>query len=118
MKAMIDNITDLECKSIVIGMPHRGAKYEGPDMCWCLFPLVHWLLVCLTMMPAIGCVLQEVSTGMKGVQCTRLCTMDCCNIVLPCVSAGRLNVLANVVRKPMAQIFAEFSGKKLKGPEG
>lgn len=54
MKAMIDNITDLGCKSIVIGMPHRG----------------------------------------------------------------RLNVLANVVRKPMAQIFAEFSGKKLKGPEG
>jgi hypothetical protein len=32
--------------------------------------------------------------------------------------SGRLNVLANVVRKPMAQIFAEFSGKKLKGPEG
>jgi 2-oxoglutarate dehydrogenase complex dehydrogenase (E1) component-like enzyme len=27
--------------------------------------------------------------------------------------AGRLNVLANVVRKPMAQIFSEFSGKKL-----
>jgi hypothetical protein len=24
-----------------------------------------------------------------------------------------LNVLANVVRKPMAQIFSEFSGKKL-----
>lgn len=31
--------------------------------------------------------------------------------------AGRLNVLANVVRKPMAQIFSEFSGKKLKGPD-
>jgi 2-oxoglutarate dehydrogenase complex dehydrogenase (E1) component-like enzyme len=28
-------------------------------------------------------------------------------------TAGRLNVLANVVRKPMAQIFSEFSGKKL-----
>jgi 2-oxoglutarate dehydrogenase E1 component len=28
-----------------------------------------------------------------------------------------LNVLANVVRKPMAQIFSEFSGKKLKGPD-
>lgn len=53
MKAMIDRITDLECKNIVIGMPHRG----------------------------------------------------------------RLNVLANVVRKPMAQIFSEFSGKKLKGPD-
>lgn len=25
MKALIDRITDLECKSIVIGMPHRGA---------------------------------------------------------------------------------------------
>eukprot|EP00879_Flechtneria_rotunda_P007432 GHRR01007796.1.p1 GENE.GHRR01007796.1~~GHRR01007796.1.p1 ORF type:complete len:742 (+),score=239.80 GHRR01007796.1:134-2359(+) len=54
MKAMIDKITDMECNSVVIGMPHRG----------------------------------------------------------------RLNVLANVVRKPMAQIFSEFSGKKLKGPEG
>jgi hypothetical protein len=38
--------------------------------------------------------------------------------LLFCSCAGRLNVLANVVRKPMAQIFAEFSGKKLKGPEG
>jgi hypothetical protein len=36
----------------------------------------------------------------------------------PSTNAGRLNVLANVVRKPMAQIFSEFSGKKLKGPEG
>ena len=27
------------------------------------------------------------------------------------VSPGRLNVLANVVRKPMRQIFSEFSGK-------
>lgn len=25
--------------------------------------------------------------------------------------AGRLNVLANVVRKPLAQIFSEFTGK-------
>ncbi|KAF8071292.1 ogdh [Scenedesmus sp. PABB004] len=53
MKALIDRITDRGCKSIVIGMPHRG----------------------------------------------------------------RLNVLANVVRKPMAQIFSEFTGKKLKGPD-
>jgi hypothetical protein len=30
---------------------------------------------------------------------------------------GRLNVLANVVRKPMAQIFSEFSGKAQKGAE-
>ena len=29
--------------------------------------------------------------------------------------AGRLNILANVVRKPMQQIFAEFGGIK---PEG
>lgn len=28
---------------------------------------------------------------------------------------GRLNVLANVVRKPMEQIFSEFSGKARKG---
>lgn len=26
MKALIDNITDLGCKSMVIGMPHRGEK--------------------------------------------------------------------------------------------
>jgi 2-oxoglutarate dehydrogenase E1 component len=30
MKAMIDRITDLECKNIVIGMPHRG---EGLLQC-------------------------------------------------------------------------------------
>jgi 2-oxoglutarate dehydrogenase E1 component len=29
---------------------------------------------------------------------------------------GRLNVLANVVRKPMRQIFSEFTGKKHVGP--
>jgi 2-oxoglutarate dehydrogenase complex dehydrogenase (E1) component-like enzyme len=27
MKALIDRITDLEAKSIVIGMPHRGERY-------------------------------------------------------------------------------------------
>jgi hypothetical protein len=27
MKAMIDRITDMECKSIVIGMPHRGEAH-------------------------------------------------------------------------------------------
>lgn len=31
---------------------------------------------------------------------------------------GRLNVLANVVRKPMAQIFSEFSGRAAKGDDG
>ena len=31
---------------------------------------------------------------------------------------GRLNLLANVVRKPMAQIFSEFSGRKMKGASG
>lgn len=30
----------------------------------------------------------------------------------PPLPPGRLNVLANVVRKPMRQIFTEFSGKK------
>ena len=30
----------------------------------------------------------------------------------PCIHAGRLNVLANVVRKPMQQIFSEFTGIK------
>ena len=29
-----------------------------------------------------------------------------------CMHAGRLNVLANVVRKPMQQIFSEFTGIK------
>ena len=31
---------------------------------------------------------------------------------------GRLNVLANVVRKPMAQIFSEFSGRAQRGEGG
>ncbi len=35
---------------------------------------------------------------------------------LPCgARAGRLNVLANVVRKPLRQIFSEFAGA---GPDG
>ena len=32
-----------------------------------------------------------------------------------CACAGRLNVLANVVRKPLRQIFSEFAGA---GPDG
>ena len=35
-------------------------------------------------------------------------------IVMCMPHRGRLNVLANVVRKPLAQIFAEFQGKKSK----
>ena len=34
------------------------------------------------------------------------------SIVLGMPHRGRLNVLANVVRKPMAQIFSEFTGVK------
>eukprot|EP00955_Chlamydomonas_euryale_P119126 366573-Chlamydomonas_euryale.AAC.54 len=35
------------------------------------------------------------------------------NVVIGMPHRGRLNVLANVVRKPMRQIFSEFTGKKL-----
>ena len=35
----------------------------------------------------------------------------------PSPPSGRLNVLANVVRKPMRQIFSEFSGKPAKAGE-
>lgn len=35
-----------------------------------------------------------------------------CNVQNSLCYAGRLNVLANVVRKPMQQIFSEFTGIK------
>lgn len=35
------------------------------------------------------------------------------SVVIGMPHRGRLNVLANVVRKPMRQIFTEFTGKKL-----
>ncbi len=39
------------------------------------------------------------------------------SLILPPLAAGRLNVLANVVRKPMRQIFSEFSGRPSKAVE-
>lgn len=35
--------------------------------------------------------------------------------MLSVLHTGRLNILANVVRKPMQQIFAEFGGMKPQG---
>jgi hypothetical protein len=45
----------------------------------------------------------------------RLCASHCRSLHMTRSAAGdpsgRLNVLANVVRKPLAQIFSEFTGK-------
>lgn len=46
------------------------------------------------------------------VQELRSCNMKASQMLCP---AGRLNILANVVRKPMQQIFAEFGGMKPQG---
>jgi hypothetical protein len=41
MKAMIDRITDLECKNIVIGMPHRGERYRLSGEAECYWLATH-----------------------------------------------------------------------------
>jgi hypothetical protein len=50
-------------------------------------------------------------------RCVRLCCDALCHScfeIADVASTGRLNVLANVVRKPLRQIFSEFAGV---GPE-
>ena len=55
-----------------------------------------------------GC--ESLIPGLK-VACDALVDMDCFKVVIGMPHRGRLNVLANVVRKPLEQIFAEFQGK-------
>ena len=52
-----------------------------------------------------GC--ESLIPGLK-VACDALVDMDCFKVVIGMPHRGRLNVLANVVRKPLEQIFAEF----------
>ena len=52
-----------------------------------------------------GC--ETLIPGLK-VACDALVDRDCCRIFIGMPHRGRLNVLANVVRKPLEMIFAEF----------
>lgn len=61
-----------------------------------------------------GC--ETLIPGMKAM-IDRVTDLGVESIVMGMPHRGRLNVLANVVRKPMAQIFSEFSGKAQKGAE-
>ncbi|GBF89902.1 hypothetical protein Rsub_02606 [Raphidocelis subcapitata] len=61
-----------------------------------------------------GC--ETLIPGMKAL-IDRVTDLGVESIVMGMPHRGRLNVLANVVRKPMAQIFSEFSGKAQKGAE-
>lgn len=58
-----------------------------------------------------GC--ETLIPGMKAL-IDRSAEMGVETVVIGMPHRGRLNVLANVVRKPMGQIFSEFSGKKPK----
>lgn len=55
-----------------------------------------------------GC--ETLIPGMKSL-IDRATELGVQNVVLGMPHRGRLNVLANVVRKPMDQIFSEFSGR-------
>ena len=48
--------------------------------------------------------------GLKAM-CDTLKNSGCSKVVIGMPHRGRLNVLANVVRKPLEMIFAEFLGK-------
>ena len=56
--------------------------------------------------------LEEGETLIPGMKCLidKLAEGGCETVVMGMPHRGRLNVLANVVRKPLAQIFSEFSG--------
>lgn len=62
-----------------------------------------------------GC--ETLIPGMKAL-IDRSAELGVDSIVMGMPHRGRLNVLANVVRKPMAQIFSEFAGVKPGGGEG
>ena len=61
-----------------------------------------------------GC--ETLIVGMKEL-IDKTCDEGCENVVLGMPHRGRLNVLANVVRKPMEQIFSEFAGTASPDPE-
>ena len=58
-----------------------------------------------------GC--ESFIPGMK-ICIDMLVQRGCENVIIGMPHRGRLNVLANVVRKPLEQIFAEFAGKQPK----
>lgn len=111
MKALIDRGAEMGVESVVIGMPHRGAHLRlinwkqsrldgvglGRHACWsdaeaagpersATFPFE------MELWPPDG----------MGGQCVRA-SYSCAPLPFPARPVGRLNVLANVMRKPMEQ---------------
>lgn len=58
--------------------------------------------------------LEGCESFIPGIKATidKLVELGFSNIIMGMPHRGRLNVLTNVVRKPMEVIFAEFQGKK------
>ncbi|MEW5306228.1 MAG: hypothetical protein WDW36_008709 [Sanguina aurantia] len=92
-KNIMDRLAWSELFESFLANKHTSAKRFGLEGCETLIP------------------------GMKTI-IDRSAELGVDSVVLGMPHRGRLNVLANVVRKPMSQIFSEFSGKSPKAELG